>query len=234
MAARKPAKKKAKKKAKRRPAAKQATKRGARRSAKPGGQGGGSRAAPRKRTKKKAKKGEKKKQTLPEYLKKYQFQPGESGNPSGRPKGQVSLTHRLKKLMTMPVRVKGVAFNPERLYADLFVELAVVAATTGDFKFFKEVFDRLDGKVPDHVVMEGTKRMVAQEAANLAQDLLGLIEEVATSMLADSIADMFMVTLGRKFEEAFAPKEEGLPEDIVILKTEEAEPPAVQAGEIGV
>ncbi len=229
MAARKPAKKKAKKKSKRRSPATQGTGRGARRSAKPGGQGGGSRAAPRKRTKEKGEK----KHTLPEALKKYQFQPGQSGNPSGQPKGMISLTRKLKKLMTMPVRIKGVAFNPDRHYADLFVELAVVAATTGDFKFFKEVFDRLDGKVPDHVVMEGTKRMVAQEAANLAQDLLGLIEEVATSMLADSIADMFMVTLGRKFEEAFAPKEEGLPEDIVILKTEEAEPPAVQAGEIG-
>lgn len=220
MAARKPAKKKAKKKSKRRSPATQGTGRGARRSAKPGGQGGGSRAAPRKRTKEK---GEKKKQTLPEALKKYQFQPGQSGNPSGQPKGMISLTRKLKKLMTMPVRIKGVAFNPDRHYADLFVELAVVAATTGDFKFFKEVFDRLDGKVPDHVVMEGTKRMVAQEAANLAQDLLGLIEEVATSMLADSIADMFMVTLGRKFEEAFAPKEEGLPEDVVIMKTEDDE-----------
>lgn len=221
MAARKPAKKKAKAKKKKRAAATQAKKRGARRSAKQGRQGGASPAPSRKRSKKKAKKKtEKKKQTLPEYLKKYQFQPGQSGNPSGRPKGTISLTHKLKKIMTMPVRIKGQAFNPDRLYADLFVEMAVCAATVGDFKFFKEVFDRLDGKVPDHVVMEGTKRMVAQEAANLAQDLLAVVEEVATSMLADSIADMFMVTLGRKFEELFAPKEEGLPEEVVIVKPE--------------
>ena len=224
MAARKPAKKKAK-------GAQGQGKDSGSRSKKTGGVG--SRTKTKKKAKKKSSRKSGKKHDPLDNIRPYQFRPGQSGNPGGMKKGTISLTRRLRNLLAMPVREEGCKTDPDYVYADQIVEIAVEAARRGKYPFFKEIVDRIDGKVPDHVVMEGTKRMVAQEAANLAQDLLGLIEEVATSMLADSIADMFMVTLGRKFEEAFAPKEEGLPEDIVILKTEEAEPPAVQTGELG-
>ena len=142
------------------------------------------------------------------HLGKYQFKPGQSGNPGGRPKGTVNLTNKLRQLFQMPVRVKGKRANKNYVYADLFCEMAMEAALEKNFKFFKEIFDRVEGKVPDHVVMESAKKMIDVQAATLAQSMLDIVEEVSSELLADNISDMFIDALGRRFEEKFIANEE--------------------------
>lgn len=146
-----------------------------------------------------------------DHLRKYQFKPGQSGNPSGRPKGTVNLTNKLRQLFQMPVRVKGKRANRNYIYADLFCEMAMEASLEGNFKFFKEIFDRVEGKVPDHVVMESAKKMLEVQAATLAQSMLDIVEEVSQEILSDPISDMFIDALGKRFEEKFI-ENDGEPE----------------------
>jgi len=63
------------------------------------------------------------------------FAPGQSGNPAGRPP---------KDPMTSALKSKLEA-EPD-LLAKL-VEVGIRKATFGDFRYWKEIFDRLDGKV---------------------------------------------------------------------------------------
>ena len=77
--------------------------------------------------------------------KKHQFKPGQSGNPTGLPKGHVGLASRFKKLLLQ----KG---KDGRELADLFVEHFVKEALKGKFSFAKEVLDRVDGKVVESQV----------------------------------------------------------------------------------
>ena len=139
-----------------------------------------------------------------DVLREYQFKKGTSGNPKGRAKGSVSITSRIKNLLTLPVRFPGKKdIRQDYTYADLLAEMAVKAANNQDFRFFKEIWERVDGKVPDHVVVESTKRLVAQEAATLAQDLLGLVGEVVDEYLDDDRAEAFMGSLAQRFETKF-------------------------------
>lgn len=68
-----------------------------------------------------------------------QFKPGESGNPGGRPAG--SLSDRLRTLLASPTQ-------DGKTVADKLLEAAIEASKKGDFRFFKEIFDRHDGPVP--------------------------------------------------------------------------------------
>ena len=147
-----------------------------------------------------------------EHLREYQFKKGHAPTPGGgRPKGSISITARVRRLMLLPVRFPGKKnINQDYTYADLLAEMAMKAAANQDFRFFKEMWDRIDGKVPDHVVMESTRRMVAQEAATLAQDLLGVVGDVIDEYLDDDRAEAFMIALGERFEAKFTdePSEE--------------------------
>ena len=64
-----------------------------------------------------------------------QFKPGESGNSAGSSKKQ-RLTNALIKLLDE----KGEAG---------FIEAGFTAAVAGDFNFWRYIFDRIDGKIPD-------------------------------------------------------------------------------------
>lgn len=139
------------------------------------------------------------------HLIQYQFKKGQKGLPgAGRPKGSVGITARITKLLQLPVRFPGKKdIRQDYTYADLLAEMAVKAANNQDFRFFKEIWDRVDGKVPDHVVMESTKRMVAQEAATLAQELLGVVGETIDDYLDDDRAEAFMTALGDRWAAKF-------------------------------
>jgi hypothetical protein len=73
----------------------------------------------------------------------HQFKPGHSGNPKGRPPGK-SLTARLRKILDREVSGRKIA--------DLLMEEMAKSALKGDFRFMQEIFNRIDGKVPDKVV----------------------------------------------------------------------------------
>lgn len=73
------------------------------------------------------------------------FKPGESGNPAGRPVG-TGLTDRLREIIEKN--------NGE--VADALVKAAVKAALKGDFRFWQEIINRVEGKVPDAMRHSGS------------------------------------------------------------------------------
>jgi hypothetical protein len=87
------------------------------------------------------------------------FKPGQSGNPAGRPTG-TSLTDRLRKLIE-----KDDGKGAERI-----IDAAVRAAEDGDFRFFKEIMDRIDGPIvvkQEHAGADGAPlTVVIERAAN--------------------------------------------------------------------
>ena len=68
------------------------------------------------------------------------WKPGESGNPGGRPKG-TSITARLRKLVE----------KNEGEVADALCKAIVKAGLKGDYRFVKEILDRLDGPVKQQI-----------------------------------------------------------------------------------
>ena len=72
----------------------------------------------------------------------YRFKPGQSGNPKGRAKGR-SVTTELRRLMDEGFEGKDLA--------ESLAKIACNEAIKGNHKFWKEIIDRLDGKVPDRL-----------------------------------------------------------------------------------
>ena len=76
----------------------------------------------------------------------HRFQPGRSGNPSGRPKGQ-SLTARLRRIIDREAK-------DGKDYGDLVMEVLVKAALKGDMKAMGYILDRVDGKLAQPIKQE--------------------------------------------------------------------------------
>ncbi len=68
------------------------------------------------------------------------WKPGQSGNPAGRPKGR-GLTDRLRKLLE----------EDNGRVADELILAAKQAALKGDFRFWKEIIDRMDGPIRQQI-----------------------------------------------------------------------------------
>jgi hypothetical protein len=64
------------------------------------------------------------------------FKPGQSGNPAGKPKG-TALTDRLRKIVE----------QNEGEVAEALIKAAVKAALKGDFRFWQEIMNRMDGPI---------------------------------------------------------------------------------------
>jgi len=90
-----------------------------------------------------------------------QFKPGQSGNPSGKPKGTISLTAAIRrKFITDPERLDRIA---ERVIDTL--EKEIRDAT------LKELWARLDG--PLATVIDDVSRLSDRELVERAKALLG-------------------------------------------------------------
>jgi len=96
------------------------------------------------------------------------FQPGVSGNPNGRPSTR-RLTAKLREALDK---------NDGEMVKAL-VNVACQRALKGDFRYFKEIIDRVEGKVPDRISVdtEATARTYTEiersESRRLALLLLG-------------------------------------------------------------
>lgn len=85
------------------------------------------------------------------------WKPGQSGNPSGRPK-TVSLTAiMLRKLK------EEHPDEPEKIRAEKVVEAALKQAESGNFQMFKEIWDRVDGKVADKLEVTRDEKTTAEK-----------------------------------------------------------------------
>ncbi len=148
---------------------------------------------------------------VPKQLKQYAFKPGHAPTPGGgRPAGTPSLTTRLRGILNTKIegrdRKKGC---PAVTYADELMALAVQAARRGDYRFFQHIYERMDGKIPDHIVVEEVQQLVEQEAEKLVQDLMKVVEEVTVKELGDKRAAVLNEKLQSQLTEKMGEKDVG-------------------------
>lgn len=90
----------------------------------------------------------------------HQFRKGEpSANPGGRPKGR-SMTAIMNKMLS-----KGIDRGDGEMveFMQILVERGIAEAAKGNFKYWKEILDRLDGKVTQkHEVQLAIKAIDAE------------------------------------------------------------------------
>jgi len=77
------------------------------------------------------------------------FQPGQSGNPGGRPKKK--LTDKLEARLDTPIP----GDKNGRTYGDLFIEKLVRRACNRSDTAAKEIFDRVEGKALQRMELSG-------------------------------------------------------------------------------
>jgi len=118
----------------------------------------------------------------------HRFKPGQSGNPNGRPKGAVSFLKILREKLNE--ELPDAATGERRKRAVRLVEAALSAAEDGDFRYFKEILDRFEGKVPDRMSLS-------------VEDVAGTLERVAAAVLKvvpkesrDAVLEVFDRELG--------------------------------------
>lgn len=92
------------------------------------------------------------------------FQPGQSGNPGGRPKGD-SVTAWLRKKLQDDSEKK-----PGKTRAESVAMAILDAAEDGDFKLIKELLDRTEGKVAESVVVESGPEQTVLDALELLRE----------------------------------------------------------------
>jgi len=77
------------------------------------------------------------------------YKPGQSGNPSGRPKGAKNIETKLRELMEVtleshdPLTGKAIKMKAGDM---IYAQLVAKAAKDGDLSAIDKVFDRLEGK----------------------------------------------------------------------------------------
>lgn len=87
-----------------------------------------------------------------ENLKGHEFEPGESGNPSGRPKGAKSLSTLLRKFLAQPVEVPTADGRKEKMeFQEAIVRKLLHQAAKGREKSISIIFDRTEGKAPQFI-----------------------------------------------------------------------------------
>ena len=76
------------------------------------------------------------------------FKKGESGNPSGRPKGRKNFATLYREAIEKIAASTGL--EPDAFELEI-VEQALRKARNGDISFYKDTMDRLHGKAEQHV-----------------------------------------------------------------------------------
>lgn len=81
-----------------------------------------------------------------------QFKPGESGNPSGRPRGTKNLSTILREMLQEEIEVDVNGKKEKKTLSDVLVRKLLKKANDGDVRAIQEVFDRTEGKAKQEVV----------------------------------------------------------------------------------
>jgi hypothetical protein len=80
------------------------------------------------------------------------FMPGKSGNPAGRPKGSPNFSTKFKQLIDRVAADEQVSSEEieERL-----IEVGYKGAKSGDYKFWKDIHDRVYGQATQNLNIDG-------------------------------------------------------------------------------
>jgi len=99
----------------------------------------------------------------------HRFQPGQSGNPKGRPKSiTLSEAYRRELARIDPNDPQG------RTHAEVLAEQMIAKAKTGDVQALKEIADRVEGKARQTVTLTVERRAQYERAIE------NMIEEAAS------------------------------------------------------
>lgn len=148
---------------------------------------------------------------VPEQLKQYAFRPGnQAAKGHGRPKNSVGLTTRLRGLLA--TKIEGRAHPKGKAavtYADELMALALQAARRGDYRFFEHIYSRVEGKIPDRVVIEEVQQMVEQESEKITEQVVGVVGAVALEVFGEKRAAVFREKLTAAMAEQLGEKDAG-------------------------
>ncbi len=101
-----------------------------------------------------------------EHLKPHQWKKGQSGNPSGRAKGCVSLTKMIRE--TLSAETGGPSETAKEL-----IRVGFEKALEGDFRFWEELVKRVDGRVLEQVVNYEGGPLVREVGTDISAVLAG-------------------------------------------------------------
>lgn len=107
------------------------------------------------------------------------YKPGQSGNPGGRPKGR-SLTSIVRELLDSNT-LGGKPIPNGRTIGEMLGDVIVKEALKGKHAFAKEVWDRMDGKVPDRVDLTSNGKTVGT-LSRLDENDLDSLESIAEKL----------------------------------------------------
>lgn len=81
----------------------------------------------------------------------HRWKKGESGNPKGRPRKEVSLTSLLKKYLDDVPDIQVGGKTNTKSWMELIVQAWLVGAYKGNAQLMRELLDRVEGKVPQPI-----------------------------------------------------------------------------------
>jgi hypothetical protein len=127
---------------------------------------------------------------MAEQLRPYQFRPGQSGNPSGRPKQPLpaaKLEVVTQELLTKTVdELKQIVDDPKTPSYKVLTAKAILRSTiTGDYSHAKEVIDRAVGKVVERIEQDVSTTDLSLQLLSDVQ-LLQLAKEAVKVIESDA------------------------------------------------
>ncbi len=113
------------------------------------------------------------------------WKPGQSGNPSGRPKNQFSFAKQFRNSFTLPAdtlattreRALELGVDPKTITIGELFSLSILSdSMKGRDSIAKEIINRIDGKIPDVIIAEvvptGLSKLSDEALQKLAQNAM--------------------------------------------------------------
>jgi hypothetical protein len=79
------------------------------------------------------------------------FEPGQSGNPSGRPKGSRNLSTILKEMLDEEIEIIENGEKKKKQFKDIIIRKLLKKANDGDMRAIQEIFDRTEGRAKQEI-----------------------------------------------------------------------------------
>jgi hypothetical protein len=128
-----------------------------------------------------------------EHLEKYRFQKGQSGNPSGRPKGSKSRSAIVKYWLEATQKYSNPITNKLELLelADIITLAQIEKAKEGDTSAYKELMDSAYGKVDQNVNVNAdiNTSKIDIDYTKLSIEELQILEEIAIRHQENQISE---------------------------------------------